>query len=221
MLHINKRSATKTDKHRLISFFSPMSKIADQYRSIRTNIQLNPESEKFTSFIVTSPGYKEGKSTTSANLAISFSSQGKKVLLIDGDSRKPSLHTTFKIDNTVGLSDVLRGVSRLEEAVGRTEIGRMDIMTSGAIKFNHSELLASPSLRNIIQYAGREYDCIVIDAPPILETSDVKVMANQCEGLILVARAGRTDQSKLVEAKKRLETFDTAILGIILNDLGH
>ncbi|MBS2969664.1 CpsD/CapB family tyrosine-protein kinase [Metabacillus sp. KIGAM252] len=218
MFPISKAASKKTDRHRLTSYFNPMSKIADQYRSIRTNLQHNPETYKLKSYIVTSPGFKEGKSTTSVNLAVSFSQQGRKVLLIDGDSKNPSLHTTFKIDNSAGLSDVLRGDIRLEEAVGRTEIGRLDILTSGAIKFNHSELLATSALKNIIDYALKDYDCVVLDAPPLLETADVKVMASQCEGLILVVRVGKTDQSKLTDARKRLESFDTAILGIILNE---
>ncbi|MGD7009414.1 CpsD/CapB family tyrosine-protein kinase [Metabacillus sp. 84] len=218
MFPTSKRKMEKADKRRLASFFNPMSKVADQYRSIRTNLQLAPESAQLKSFIITSPGYKEGKSTASVNLAVSFAQQGKRVLLIDGDSRKASLHTTFKIDNSIGFSDVLKGYIRLEEAAGKTEIRRLDILTSGSIQMNHSELLASSALKNVLHYACKEYDCIVIDAPPMLETADVKIMANQCGGLILITRAGKTAQSKLKEAKKKLESFDTQLLGVILNE---
>ena len=208
----------KEKERGLISYISPDSQISEQYRTIRTNIHFSSIDDKYRSLIITSPGYKEGKSTTVTNLAISMVQQGEKVLVVDADLRKPTLHTIFNLENSTGLTNVLTKEKTLAEAVKRTEIERLDILTSGTIPFNPVELLSSSVLDQLIEMAQKVYTVVLFDSSPLLELTDARVLANKCDGTILVVGKGKTKVEEIVEAKRILEFARAKCVGVILNN---
>lgn len=144
-----KPSKMNTKMRQLITKINPKSPISEQYRTIRTNIQFASVDNKIQSLLVTSSGPGEGKSTTTANLAVVYAEAGKKVLLVDADLRKPTVHYTFRLDNLTGLSNVLVGENTLDEAANRTDIENLDVISCGPIPPNPSELLASKKWSNL------------------------------------------------------------------------
>lgn len=209
--------ATKEEERSLISYISPDSQISEQYRTIRTNIYFSSVDHKCRTLIITSPGFKEGKSTTVSNLAVSMEQRGEKILVIDADLRKPSLHRTFNLDNTEGLSNILTGEITFGQAVKQTEVGGIDVITGGPIPFNPAELLSSPAVEQLIETAKELYTVILFDSSPILELTDARILANKCDGTIIVVGHGKTKIEKVMETKRLLELARAKCIGVILN----
>ena len=202
----------------LISMTAPKSPIAEQFRTIRTNIQFSSVDEELQTMIVTSSGPAEGKSTTTANLAVVFAQQGKRVLLIDADLRKPTVHYTFRTENHIGLSNVLTRQSSLEEAVTVTSQDKLWVLSSGPIPPNPSELLGSKGMKTLLEQAKDEYDVIILDTPPVLAVTDAQVLANLTDGVVLVVSSGKTETDAAIKAKELLESAKAKILGVVLNN---
>nr|WP_226678004.1 CpsD/CapB family tyrosine-protein kinase [Mesobacillus jeotgali] len=218
MFHIKRRSASKTLKRNLVVYSNPDSIIAEQFRTLRTNIHFLTGGKK-SILLLTSPSSSEGKSTSAANLALSIAQQKEKVLLIDANLRDPHIHFIFKIPNEKGLADVLSGQENLKNTVYQTEIGKLAILTSGQLDANPAELLGSDSMEELFQQALEDYDVILIDSPPVLEVTDTKLLANKSDGVVLVISEGRTAIEKATEAKKALEFAKAKIYGVILNEM--
>ncbi|MCU9599717.1 CpsD/CapB family tyrosine-protein kinase [Pallidibacillus thermolactis] len=212
-----KKSVNK-QRRSLITLMAPKSPISEQYRTIRTNIQFSTVDEAIRSIVVTSTAPGEGKSTTVSNLAVVFAQQGKKVLLIDADLRKPTTHYTFQIMNTKGLTNVLTKQIHFHEAVQETVMENLNILTSGPIPPNPSELLASNAMKQLLEEAYKLYDLVLFDAPPILAVTDAQVLANLSDGSIMVTSSGFTDKDAAVKAKELLENAKSKLLGAILNN---
>lgn len=202
----------------LISLTNPKSPIAEQFRTIRTNIQFSSVDKELQTIIVTSSGPGEGKSTNTANLAVVFAQQGKRVLLIDADLRKPTVHYTFRTENHVGLSNVLTRQLTLEEAVSTTAQEKLWVLSSGPIPPNPSELLGSKNMQVLLEQAKEEYDVIVIDSPPVLAVTDAQILANLADGVVLVVSSGKTERDSAKKAKELLESAQAKILGVVLNN---
>ncbi|WP_349772245.1 CpsD/CapB family tyrosine-protein kinase [Lederbergia citrisecunda] len=205
-------------KRNLITFANPDSIISEQYRTIRTNLYFLNVDKKNKTLLITSPGKLDGKSTTAANLAISMAQQQERVLLIDGNLRNPNIHNIFKTSNAIGLTDVLTGTTSFEEAVYSSTIERLDILTSGMIPSNPVELLASKNMQLLMQKIKTMYDTILIDSTSILEVTDTKIIANICDGVVLVIKQNKTNIESAVETKKVLDYAKAKIVGIILNN---
>ena len=205
-------------KRKLITKNDPKSPVSEQYRTIRTNIQFSSIDEEIRTIMVTSSGPGEGKSTTVSNLAVVFAQQGKKVLLIDADLRKPTTHYTFQIMNTKGLTNVLTKQIHFHEAVQETVMENLNILTSGPIPPNPSELLASNAMKQLLKEAYKLYDLVLFDSPPILAVTDAQVLANLSDGSIMVTSSGFTDKDAAVKAKELLENAKSKLLGAILNN---
>src|SRR6478736_5161420 len=156
-----------TLKRRLLAHNSPKDPVAEQYRTIRTNIQFSGVDQEIKSLLLTSSGTAEGKSTTASNLAAVYAQQGLKVLLIDADLRKPTAHYTFRLENHSGLTNVLTRQSTLDQAVQETEVRELYVLTSGPIPPNPSELLASNQMGTLLKELKQQYDIIIFDTPPI------------------------------------------------------
>lgn len=205
-------------RKKLITFSSHNSKTSDQFRMIRTNIKFLPNEKENKVFLITSPSHKEGKSTTVANLAVSMAQQNEKILLIDANLKKPTLHHIFEIPSQVGLADVLMNQKRFDEVVYSTGIGELDILVSGTTTTaNPAELLGSETMSYLLRLVTREYSVVLIDAPPILKTTETHILANQCDGVILVLQHGKTKIDKVIEARRTLELAHANLVGSILN----
>lgn len=217
-LRRKKRLSPRSSKFRsLITHFNKRSPISEQYRTIRTNIEFSSVDQDLKIIIVTSSGPGEGKSTTVANLAVVFAQQDKKVLLIDGDLRKPTVHYTFQIDNTVGITNILTGQARLNSAVKSSEIDHLDILPCGPIPPNPAEMLGSAAMKKLIEQAVEQYDIILIDSPPVLAVTDAQILSNLADGIVLVTKSGQTEYDMAIKATELLKNSRAKLLGAVLN----
>lgn len=200
-----------------MTYYNPKSPISEQYRTMRTNIQYASIDEEVRTIMVTSASPGEGKSTTVSNLAVVMAQQGKRVLLIDADLRKPTAHYTFRLTNTRGLTNVLTRQLRLAELIEKTVVEKLDLLPSGPIPPNPSELLGSRMMDQIIAEALEEYDIVLFDCPPLLAVTDAQIMANYCQGAILVIKSGQTEIEAATKAKENLTNANAKLLGVVLN----
>ncbi|MGM7721715.1 CpsD/CapB family tyrosine-protein kinase [Metabacillus sp. Hm71] len=218
MARKDKNKAFKLQNRSLISMTSPKSPIAEQFRTIRTNIQFSSVDEEVKTIIVTSAGPAEGKSTTTANLAVVFAQQGKKVLMIDADLRKPTVHYTFNKENYIGLSNVLTKQETLVEAIQTTSQENLFVLTSGPVPPNPSELLGSKGMQSMLAEVKQEFDVIILDSPPVLAVTDAQVLSNLTDGVVLVVSSGKTEVDAAKKAKELLQSAKAKILGVVLNN---
>ncbi|WWU64290.1 CpsD/CapB family tyrosine-protein kinase [Clostridium baratii] len=194
----------------------PKSVEAESYRILRTNIMYSSFDKKIKRILVTSSEPGEGKSTTSGNLALAFAQDEKKVILIDCDLRKPSLHKKFRISNNRGLSDVIIDRDKLNKCIQkRTEY--LDILTAGKIPPNPSEMLGSQAMSSLLDELSNVYDVIILDSPPVLAVTDAQILSTKSDGVVLVVRAEKTKKDTVLAAKGVLDKVNANILGTVLN----
>jgi protein-tyrosine kinase len=206
-----------SNERNLITHYSPRAAISEQYRTIRTNIQFSSVDESIRTILVTSSGPEEGKSTTVANLAVVFAQQGKKVLLIDADLRKPTVHYTFQLDNIAGLTNVLTKQTQLQKAAVTTLVDNLSVLSSGPIPPNPAELLGSKAMEEMLEAALEQFDIVIFDTPPVLAVTDAQILANKCDGTILVVGSGKTQIEPAVKSKELLLSSKGKLLGVVLN----
>ncbi|WP_157279929.1 CpsD/CapB family tyrosine-protein kinase [Paenibacillus swuensis] len=204
-------------KRNLLTFVNPQSRVSEQYRAIRNQIKFFAGEQTVRSVVITSPGIGEGKTTTAVNLAVSMALRGDRVLLVDADLSKPRLHVTFNVPNVSGLSGMLTGKLTLHEAVSHTEIHGLDVLCSGPVHGREAELIASNGVNILLHKARERYDLVMFDCPSVLTVTDTSIMANQCDGVILVINSGRTDKAAALEAKKVLERVKANVIGVVMN----
>ncbi|OAK33334.1 CpsD/CapB family tyrosine-protein kinase [Bacillus wiedmannii] len=217
MAYKNRRKTNKVKGESIVAYTAPRSKISEQYRSLRTNIQLSSSMHQIRTIVITSPRYGEGKSTITVNLAVSIAQKGEKVLVIDANLRTPTIHEMLEVENTIGLTDILNGKTNLVGAVKKTRMESLDVLTSGPVPFNPSEVLSSEEMDMLIQKAMERYDIILFDSSPVLEVTDTSVLADKCEGVLLVIRYNRTVNEDALETKRALSFTKSRMLGAILN----
>lgn len=203
---------------KMITSINPKSIISEQFRTIRTNINFSLQSRELKTLLFTSSSVGEGKSTSAVNVAIVFAQEGKKVLLVDTDLRKPTLHYTFTMPNTSGLTNFLTGHWHLNEVVKETKIAGLHLILSGPIPPNPAELLSLDSMDLFFSEVSKKYDLIIFDAPPVLSVSDAQILANKCDGTILVISSGLTNKENAVKAKEVLQASNATMIGTILNN---
>lgn len=198
----------------------PKSIAAEAYRSLRTNIQYSSIDEKYRVIVVTSSEPAEGKSTTAGNLALVLAQSGKQVLLVDCDMRKPSVHKKFKISNMAGLSDLLINKCVMEEVAFKFN-NNLDVVTSGSIPPNPSEMLASKRMEKYIEEMKEHYDYVVLDTPPLQAVTDAQILSTKADGTILVVKAEKTKKESVANAVSLLKKVNSTIIGTVLNDMSN
>lgn len=198
----------------------PKSIAAESYRTLRTNIQYSSFDKEYKVIMVTSSEPTEGKSTTAGNLALCLAQGEKKVILVDCDLRKPSLHKKFKISNIVGLSDVMIGKEELVTAMHRYN-NNLVILTSGKIPPNPSEMLSSKAMTTLLDTLKQNFDYIILDTPPVQAVTDSQILATKADGTILVVRAERTKKDSVQSAINLLKKVNADIIGTVLNGLDN
>ncbi|MGL5766578.1 MAG: CpsD/CapB family tyrosine-protein kinase [Sarcina sp.] len=196
----------------------PKSIAAEAYRTLRTNIQYSSYDSKLQVLVVTSSNPQEGKSITAGNLALSFAQDGKKVLLMDCDLRRPTLHKKFSVSNEIGLGEVLVDDKKIPE-VKHIINENLDLLTSGKLPPNPSEMLGSQSMKLLLEQVREHYDYAILDTAPVLAVTDSQVLATRADGVILVVEANKTKREHLQQTKENLEKVGANIIGSILNSV--
>lgn len=216
------RTGTQTHAVSLITLIDPSSPISEQYRRIRTNIQFASSADKqIKTIVITSSGPSEGKSTTSANLAVVFAKSGQRVLLVDADMRKPTVYKTFSLNNASGLSTVLSTSTSVLEAATKTVIDNLSVLTSGPKPPNPSELLGSARMNQVMEEAKNLYDVVIFDMPPVVAVTDAQIMASKADGTILVVRENVARKESLTKARDLLNMVQARIVGVVYNGAEH
>jgi len=193
------------------------SPFSEAYRSVRTALQFSTDNGVPKVLLITSAGPSEGKSTTAWSLARNFAQLGKRVLLIDGDLRNPSLHKVSEVRCETGLSNLLSGAANINEAVQDTDDPRLKVVLAGPLPPNPAELLAGSKLISLLTVAAESYDQVIIDGPPVLGIADAPILANAAAGTLLVVEAGKTRIQTAQIAVKRLLVARARIIGVVLS----
>lgn len=202
---------------KIISIRNPKSPISEGYRGIRTSIEFSNLDKEMKIINVTSSMQNEGKTTVIANLAVSFANLEKKVLLLEGDLRNPSVHRMFNISNINGLTDILLKDKAFAECVHCTDVKNLHVLTCGAMPPNPSEILSSKKMKEFITSLREYYDYIFIDAPPIGIVTDAGIISTYSDGCVFVVGSKQCDIEMAKIAKKRLEDVGANIIGAVLN----
>jgi len=194
--------------------------IVEAYKAARTNLVFSLGASKGCKrIIITSANPGEGKTTTTLNLAIAFAQMDAKVLVLDGDLRKPRIYRHLQLERKNGLSDVLCGLIDLEQAIHHCPEQGIDCITSGQIPPNPAELLSSDAMGTLLERLSERYDYIFIDTPPVTIVTEAALMARFAHGVVIVARQNYTIHESLMKARENLNFADAKILGYILNDV--
>ena len=196
----------------------PKSITAESYRSLRTNIQYSSIDKQVKTLVVTSSNAGEGKSTVAGNLAYTFFQNGKRVLIIDCDLRKPSLHRKFNVSNEEGLTDVLVGTSKLNNVMKKVD-DNLYLLTTGTLPPNPAEIIGSNTMENFLEQCKINFDYIILDTPPILPVTDSKLLAIKADATVVVVRSEISKSKHVSQAFKELEKVNANIIGTILNDV--
>ena len=204
----------------LITVADPRSPVSEAYRTLRTNLDFSSLDKPIKTMLVTSAGPGEGKSTVLANLAVTTAQAGRKVILVDCDLRLPTLHNIFDLKNDVGLTTMVVDDAAMESPPLRdTGVESLQLVSSGPLPPNPSELLGSRRMEEIIAALLERADVVLFDAPPVVAVTDAAVLATKVDGVLLVVNAGGTKRDYARVAKARLEKVNANLLGAVLNNV--
>lgn len=219
----NSRRKKKTNNYsskygvNLVAELYPTSAVAEQFRTIMTNISFTNMNNSIKSMMITSADPSEGKSTFSANLAVTYAKQGRNVILIDGDMRKPTVHKTFNVSNQKGLSTILSGNSTIEETIKYTSVDNLNVIPSGPIPHNASSLLGNNVFKDIMNKFNKPNDLIIVDVPPVNTMTDASIVSTIVDGTILVVPQGLAEKKNVRLAVSQLQKVNANILGAVMN----
>lgn len=193
--------------------------VKESYKAIRTNLILSIVKNGCKKIVISSSVSGEGKSITCANLATSLAQTDKKVLLIDTDLRRPTIHSTMGFPNTPGMTNVLTGLSTLDEAINETAFPNLHVLCAGIAVPNPGELLACEATSQFIKMLEEKYDYILFDTPPINAVSDMLPIVQLCDGVVMVVRQNYSNYLEIDKAIHNINFIGGKILGFILNDV--
>lgn len=215
------RIASSSGKRSLLGEDMAHSPVAEAYRILRTNIDFARVGNPGKTLLVTSTTEGEGKTTTISNLAVIVAHSGRRVIIVDADLRRPSVHKMFGIANAAGLTNLLLDETPVAaSSLQPTAVPNLWVLPCGPIPPNPSELLVSYRMERILNQLGEQADVVLVDTPPVLAVADPTILAARADGVILVVEAGRTRVGALRQAKERLTRGSARMLGVVVNKLG-
>ena len=215
-----KKSKNKKDSKNVLSEKSKFA-IVEAYKSARTNIMFSLSASDKKAFCITSYAKGDGKSTVAANLAISFSKMGKRVILIDCDLRRPNIHNILKLENKAGFSDMAGKMVVFEDVVHHEVLPCLDVLTSGTIPPNPSELICSPEVKRFLDRLNREYDYIIFDSPPVGVVADALLLKDYISGYLIVTRERKTTHGDIEKLLQNIKVTNAKPLGFIRVGVTH
>lgn len=201
----------------IVTHSDPKSTVSEAFRNLRTNVHYTNVDKEIKVLQITSSVQSEGKSTVSANYAVTVAQGGKKVLLMDCDLRKPQVHKLFNVNNKTGLSNILVGDASTEHNIQKTKVENLFILTSGPIPPNPSEMLDSRRMKELMESVADYFDMVVVDSPPILPVTDGLILSKIADGTLLVVSLGSTQKEALKKTVEALENIDANIIGTVVN----
>ena len=204
---------------RLVTHFVPRSPVAEAYRTVRTNLSFSRPDNPPRTILVTSAVPQEGKTTTTANLAITLAQMGGKTLIVDSDLRRPAIRKVFNLESKEGLTDYLIGKGSLDALIRTTDIPNLFILPSGQIPPNPSEVLGSQRMKELVAELSRRFEMVFFDSPPVVAVTDAAVLSRNTDGVVLVVQSGATDREAVVRAKTLLGNVQANLLGLVLNNI--
>jgi capsular exopolysaccharide synthesis family protein len=202
----------------LCYFHRPGSREAESFRSVRTSLFATAKETGAKVIQISSPEPGDGKTTSASNLAVAIAQSGKRVLLVDADLRRPTVHKLFGLPQDVGLNEVLREEIRWEHALRETRVEGLSVLPAGQCPANPAELLSLGSLGQFLREARADFDYVLVDSPPLLAVSDPCVVAPHVDGFLLIVRMGKNTRSALARARETIETHAVPVYGVIAND---
>jgi succinoglycan biosynthesis transport protein ExoP len=204
---------------KLITELDPHSPITESYRGLRSSIMFSSIEAPIHTLLVSSTSKGEGKSVTSVNLAIAMAFEGKRVILVDADLRRPNTHRLLELPDAPGLTDVLAGQAGLEESLRATEVPGLSVLPAGSIPPNPAELLNSEPMERLIEALRSCADIVVFDTPPCLPVTDAQVLSMKVDGVILVAEVGEARKAAVQHAKHLFDQAHARTLGLVFNKI--
>jgi polysaccharide biosynthesis transport protein len=211
----------RVPSHPVIVRDDPLSAPAEAVRRLRTNLQFVNTTEHAQVIVISSSVPQEGKTTTTINLAVALAEAGARVIVVDADLRRPSIATYLGLEGGVGLTTVLIGRADLDDVLQPWQSSRLDVLPSGQIPPNPSELLGSPSMQKLLADLAERYDVVLLDSAPLLPVTDAAVLTKMAGGALLVAGADRIHRPQLEQAIDSLRTAGAHLHGIVLNKISR
>ena len=213
-----KVSSSEKIERRLLTHEDPKSPISEAYRSLRTSLMYDNDEENCKIMLVSSSGPGEGKTTTVANLAITYANMGKKTLLVDADLRKPVIHKMFKSDSEKGFTNFLTSNEKdIKNLYYSTDVKNLSIIKSGAVPPNPSELLSSKAMNDFIDQVKNTFDVVLFDTPPMIAVTDAFILDKFVDKKLLVIRASVTQKGALERTLVNMENMSTSLDGVVFN----
>ncbi|NJN67611.1 MAG: CpsD/CapB family tyrosine-protein kinase [Chloroflexaceae bacterium] len=202
----------------LIALRDPRSPAAEAYRTLRTNIQFSSLDKPLRTLLVTSTAPDEGKSLTLANLAVTMAQAEQRVILVECDLRRPTLHTLFGLPNEEGLTSVMLDQREASLPLQPTSVAGLSLLTSGPLPPRPADLLGSRRMEALVARLQDEADMVLFDTPPVTAVTDAAVLATRLDGVLLVLKAGKTRRDRAREARRMLEKVKANVIGVVLNN---
>jgi capsular exopolysaccharide synthesis family protein len=211
-------NASSNGRSPLIALRDPRSPAAEAYRTLRTNIQFSSLDKPLSTLLATSTAPDEGKSTTLANLAVTMAQAEQRVILVDCDLRRPTLHTLFELPNEIGLTSMILSPEDAPIPIQETGVPGLSLLASGPLPPRPADILGSRRMEAVIARLRAEADIVLFDTPPVVAVTDAAVLATRMDGVLLVFQAGKTSRERGRQARQILEKVKANIVGVVLNN---
>ena len=206
-----------SNKSAIIMQINPSSLTSEGYRALRFNIEFSAFDRDIKTITITSANRGEGKTTIALNLAVAYAQIGKRVVLLDANLRTPAIHLAFGGDNSRGLTNYLTNRNAANEIIQKSDVENLSFITSGPLPTHPSELLALERMNLLLTELKMNYDLIIVDTPAVLSSTDSKIMAAKCDGVLLVVEYGKVKQNAAKRVKEELSLARVKLMGVVMN----